>query len=77
MPKTSRSPFPTTPAPVAEPLQIATAAGKVGLWDWDIITNEVKWTAAVYAIHGVDPATFEVTIPNFIALIHPDDVAHV
>ena len=77
MPKTSRSPFPSVPAPEIEPLQIATVTGKVGLWDWNVVTNEVKWTASVYAIHGVDPATFEVTLENFIALIHPDDVARV
>jgi PAS domain S-box-containing protein len=77
MSKTSRSPFPVIPAPVDEPFKIASAAGKVGLWDWNIVTNEVKWTASVYVIHGVDPATFEVSLENFIALIHPEDVARV
>ncbi len=75
--KTSRPPFAPPVAPEIEPLQIATSAGKVGLWDWNIVTNEVKWTNSVYTIHGVDPATFEVTLENFIALIHSDDVVRV
>jgi PAS domain S-box-containing protein len=53
------------------------AGGKVGLWDWDIVTNEVKWTAAIFMIHGVDPATFQVTLDSFTNLIHPDDLSRV
>ena len=77
MPRLSQPPAPPAPIPDIEPLKIAASAGKVGLWDWNIVTNEVKWTNAVFTIHGVDPATFEVSLENFTRLIHPEDVARV
>jgi PAS domain S-box-containing protein len=55
-------------------LALATAAGKVGLWDWNLVANTVKWNDAVYAIHGVDRATFKVTLESFKQLIHPEDL---
>jgi PAS domain S-box-containing protein len=77
MPRLSHPPITPAPVPEIEPLAIAASAGKVGLWDWNVLTNEVKWTDAVFTIHGVDPATFEVTLENFLRLIHPDDVDRV
>src|SRR6187549_191944 len=69
--------FPSAPVVEVEPLDLAASAGKVGLWDWNVVTNEVKWTHAVFTIHGVDPATFEVSLENFTRLVHPEDVARV
>lgn len=63
--------------PKSSSLDLALTGGKVGLWEWDIGTNEVKWNRPVYAIHGVDPESFEVTLDNFTRLIHPEDVARV
>ena len=68
---------PPSPLAAPEPLALAANAGKVGLWDWNVVTNELKWTNAVFLIHGVDPDTFEVSLGNFMRLIHPDDVARV
>jgi len=65
------------PVPKPSSLDLALTGGKVGLWEWNVATNEVKWSRAVYAIHGVNPDTFEVTLENFLRLIHPDDVAQV
>lgn len=52
-------------------------AGKVGLWEWDLRTDQVKWNPAVYAIHGIDPDRFTPTLESFTQLIHPGDVARV
>ncbi len=68
---------PATSSESPDALRVATATGKVGLWDWNVVTNEVKWTDAVYVIHGVDRASFQVTLENFVALIHPEDRARV
>lgn len=56
-----------------ERLRFALAAGNIGVWDWDIVNNTIKWTDNVYKIHGVTKKTFTVTFDNFINLIHPDD----
>src|SRR5581483_4256312 len=56
-----------------ERLRLATETGRVGVWDWDIKTGRVSWTDSVYTIHGVRKEEFDVTLENFISLIHPDD----
>src|SRR4029077_11836902 len=32
-------------------LRLATQTGKLGVWDWDIVTNQVSWSDSLYAIH--------------------------
>ncbi|HYP17263.1 MAG TPA: PAS domain S-box protein [Opitutus sp.] len=54
-------------------LRVATATGKVGVWDWDVKNNRVAWTDSLYAIHGVDRAQFDGTVEGFARLVHPDD----
>lgn len=56
-----------------ERLRLATQAGKIGLWDWDIPANHVSWTKSLYSIHGVEEDTFDATVQGFTALVHPDD----
>ena len=54
---------------------LALEAGKVGIWHWDIDTDQVEWSDLVYKIHGVRPGSFNGTIDAFSRLIHPDDKA--
>lgn len=56
-----------------ERLRVALNAGQIGVWDWDINLNELKWTDKVYEIHDVDQKKFNVTYDTFKELIHPDD----
>lgn len=52
---------------------LALAAGRMGTYELDFATNRCSWSDHVYAIYGLDKATFEPTIENTSALIHPDD----
>ena len=54
-------------------LRLATQTGKLGVWDWDIVTNQISWSDSLYAIHGVSPEDFNGTVEGFTALIHPED----
>lgn len=56
-----------------ERLRLALQAGNIGVWDWNIITNELTWTERVYQIHGVTRDTFNLSYDAFSALIHPED----
>ncbi len=56
-----------------ERLRLATQTGKVGIWDWDIVSNKILWTDSLYAIHGVAPNEFDATVEGFAMLIHPED----
>src|SRR4051812_41636584 len=56
-----------------ELLQLALRAGKIGVWDWDILQERITWTDSLYAIHGVTREQFDGTAAGFAQLIHPDD----
>ena len=58
-------------------LRLATQTGKLGVWDWDIVTNHVSWSDSLYAIHGVRPDEFDGTMERFAALVHPEDQGRV
>jgi PAS domain S-box-containing protein len=54
-------------------LRLAVDAGRMGTWDWDVRTGELKWSAALEALHGLAPGTFPGTYNAFLDLIHPED----
>ncbi|HYD91153.1 MAG TPA: PAS domain S-box protein, partial [Flavobacterium sp.] len=56
-----------------ERLRLALDAGRIGVWDWDIVNDKLTWTENVYHIHGVAPDSFAVTLNSFRNLIHSDD----
>jgi PAS domain S-box-containing protein len=56
-----------------ERLRLALDAGQMGVWDWNTVTNELKWTENLEPIHGLARGTFGGTIDAFRALIHPAD----
>lgn len=56
-----------------ERFRLATSAGKIGIWDWDIVGHNLKWSDRTFEIHGVNPKKFKVSLENFHLLIHPDD----
>jgi PAS domain S-box-containing protein len=55
---------------------LALAAGQMGSWEWNPIEGGFVWDDGQYRIFGVDSASFELTIENIKALIHPDDWKH-
>jgi PAS domain S-box-containing protein len=58
-----------------ERLRIATAAGGIGIWDWNIAQNQLSWADQAYALRGMEPGTIGGAIDDFAALVHPDDIA--
>ncbi|MFZ1687073.1 MAG: PAS domain S-box protein [Flavobacteriales bacterium] len=56
-----------------ERLRIATATGKLGIWDWDVLADTITWTDPVYEIHGVVKGAFIPSLAGYSELIHPDD----
>jgi PAS domain S-box-containing protein len=45
----------------------------LGNWDWDIVTNELRWSDEVYRIFGLQPQEFGATYEAFLASVHPED----
>ncbi|WP_018952840.1 EAL domain-containing protein [Thioalkalivibrio sulfidiphilus] len=57
----------------AERLERAQAMGQMGDWEWDIQTGELYWSAQVYRIFGVSPASFTPSYDSYLSLVHPED----
>ena len=45
----------------------------LGSWEWNVVTNEIRWSDEIYRIFGVTPQKFEVTHEALLSTIHPDD----
>lgn len=54
-------------------LLIAQSVAKVGSWETDLDTLNVKWSAETFRIFEVNPATFFPTHQNFLNLVEPID----
>jgi two-component system, cell cycle sensor histidine kinase and response regulator CckA len=55
-----------------ELLRLAQEAGRMGTWDWNIATDELRWTLGVFEIAGLDPLSYQPAMPG-TEHIHPDD----
>jgi PAS domain S-box-containing protein len=58
-----------------ERLRLATDAGAIGIWEWDMTANRVIWSDRVYELHGVTPESFDGSVQAYTALVHSDDRA--
>ena len=57
----------------AQRLVLALNAARMGVWDWDVATGEVRWSGELEPLHGLPKGGFAGTYEAFSALIHPDD----
>ena len=53
-------------------LSLALACG-IGIWDWNIQTNELIWDTTMYALVGVSPYTFSNDLDGFASCLIPSD----
>lgn len=53
-------------------LQALDLAG-VGVWRWQVATEQLEWTRNLESIHCLPSGTFDGTIASFTQDIHPDD----
>ena len=58
-----------------EQLRLATEAGVVGLWDYDVLTDTLFWPPRVKAMFGIS-ADAPVTMDDYYGGLHPDDAEH-
>ena len=59
----------------AKQIQLALAAANIGLWTWDISTNEVRFSEVWKAQLGYEPNELEETFATWEERLHPDDRA--
>lgn len=57
-------------------LQLATRVANIGIWDWDIVTNELVWDDSMYQLYGIRKNDFGGAYDAWIGTIHPEDKAY-
>ncbi|HWQ33549.1 MAG TPA: PAS domain S-box protein [Blastocatellia bacterium] len=55
----------------------ALEAAGVGVWNYNILTGTVRWSATLEKLHGLAPGTFGGTFEDYLRDIHPDDLQYV
>jgi len=45
----------------------------MGSWEWDVVTDNVRWSNELYVIFGLPPEEFGSTAGKFLKYVHPDD----
>ena len=53
-------------------LFLATRAGGVGIWDWDLINNILVWDDQMFALYGITKNQFGGAYEAWLAGVHPD-----
>ena len=39
-------------------LTLASESARIGIWDWNVVTNELSWDAQMYALYGIQERDF-------------------
>ncbi len=56
-----------------ERLRLALNAAQIGLWDWNILTDQIIWSVEHERLFGLAPGTFDGSYRAFNACVHPED----
>jgi PAS domain S-box-containing protein len=54
-------------------LVTATSAAKIGIWDWDVLKNNLVWDAQMYRLYGLSAADFSGAYEAWQSALHPGD----
>ena len=54
-----------------ERLSLATRAAGIGIWDWDVLRNELKWDDSMYLLYGIEKDEFKGAYEAWIKCLHP------
>ena len=64
----------TTLQSTSDRLKLATKAGGVGIWEYDVATKKEIWDDHMYRLYGIDPGNKINGADLFKGAIHPDDM---
>ncbi|MHC5936727.1 PAS domain-containing hybrid sensor histidine kinase/response regulator [Nostoc sp.] len=56
-----------------ERLRLALEVSHMGLWDWNVLTNQVIWSENYEVLFGVLPGSFDGPYEAFQKCVHPED----
>jgi PAS domain S-box-containing protein len=58
-------------------LSLATQAGGIGVWEWNLLTNTLVWDERMYALYKVSPSASMHEYSQWRQHVHPDDLERV
>lgn len=58
---------------INESIEHAEIIGNFCLTEWDLTTNTLYYSDNLYRILGCEPQSFEPTVENYVAFVHPED----
>jgi len=56
-----------------EARSLALEGNGIGLWDWDIVSNELWWDENMFELFGNHKHSFSGEYSDFIGRVHPED----
>ncbi|MFK7924140.1 MAG: PAS domain S-box protein [Bacteroidia bacterium] len=54
--------------------QLAIQSARVGIWDWDLKTNEFVWDDMMYKLYGLNREKVDINYELWARVTHPDDL---
>ena len=54
-------------------LELATKAGGIGVWDWDIVNDVLSWDQGMYSLYGINSRDCHSGYDSWRLVVHPDD----
>jgi two-component system sensor histidine kinase/response regulator len=60
-----------------ERMAVATRAGVIGIWEWDLTNNSYLWDEAMYSLYGIRSGDFSTPYEAWASAVHPEDRARV
>jgi PAS domain S-box-containing protein len=58
-----------------ERLRLALDSTEIGIFEWDLLSGRVFYSAGLWAMLGYDPARMPATLDTWQSLLHPDDTS--
>ncbi|MEO5860180.1 MAG: PAS domain S-box protein, partial [Pyrinomonadaceae bacterium] len=58
-------------------LALATESASLGIWDWDLVEDTMKWDARMYELYGNHGEGFNGASQTWNLNLHPDDIERV
>lgn len=56
---------------------LAARSGNMGVWEWDVKTNQLLWDDKMLELYGVEREEFPNTHEAWEKLVHPDDIVRI
>lgn len=56
-----------------ERLTLATEAGGIGVWDWDLVRDQLHWDAQMYRLYGLERCSEAEQAERWRSVMHPED----